>query len=114
MNRAVLVLSLSSLFISSWGCHKCSSCQDPNQNATQGGGGGGGSGADPLAGGDWYVVMPQDAAHSVKVDLKSIQMTLRHSRMSTTADVYAHVLEEVQRQAANQMDGVLRDLGATR
>ena len=48
------------------------------------------------------------------VDLKSIQMTLRHSRMSTTADIYAHVLEEVQRQAATQMDGVLRDLGATR
>ena len=46
------------------------------------------------------------------VDFKSIQMTLRHSQMSTTADVYAHVLEEVQRQAANQMDAVLRDLGA--
>jgi len=75
MNRAVLVLSLSCLFISSWGCHKCSSCQDPNQNATQGGGegGGGGSGPDPLAGGDWYVVNPQDAPHSVKVDLKSIR-----------------------------------------
>lgn len=72
MNRAVLVLSLSALFLSSWGCHKCSSCQD--QNAAQGGGGGGGSGSgpDPLAGGDWYVVTPQDAAHSVKVDLKSI------------------------------------------
>ena len=72
MNRAVLVLSLSALFLSSWGCHKCSSCQDPNENAS-GGGGGGGSGPDPLAGGDWQVVTPQsDNTKSVRVDLKSI------------------------------------------
>jgi integrase len=48
------------------------------------------------------------------VDLKLVQTTLRHSRLATTADVYAHVLDEVQHQAADRMDGVLRDLGATR
>ncbi len=44
------------------------------------------------------------------VDLKLIQTTLRHSRLATTADVYAHVLDEVQHQAAARMDGVLRGL----
>jgi integrase len=43
-------------------------------------------------------------------DLKVIQATLRHSRLSTTSDVYAHVLADVQRQAAERMDGVLRQL----
>lgn len=46
------------------------------------------------------------------VELKTIQATLRHSRLSTTADVYAHVIDEVQRGAADRMDGVLRHLGA--
>jgi integrase len=46
------------------------------------------------------------------VDLKMIQTTLRHSRLATTADVYAHVLDDVQHQAASKMDGVLRGLGA--
>lgn len=41
------------------------------------------------------------------VDLKVIQSTLRHSRLATTADVYAHVLEEVQRAAADRMGDVL-------
>ncbi len=44
------------------------------------------------------------------VDLKMIQTTLRHSRLATTADIYAHVLDEVQRQAAERMDVVLREL----
>jgi integrase len=47
---------------------------------------------------------------SAGVDLKMIQTTLRHSRLATTADVYAHVLDDVQHQAAAQMDGVLREL----
>jgi integrase len=42
------------------------------------------------------------------VDLKLVQTMLRHSRLATTADVYAHVLDEVQHQAADRMDGVLR------
>lgn len=46
------------------------------------------------------------------VELKTIQVTLRHSRLSTTADVYAHVIDEVQRGAADQMDAVLRGLRA--
>jgi integrase len=47
------------------------------------------------------------------VDLKMIQTTLRHSRLSTTADIYAHVLEDVQRQSAERMDVVLRSLGSS-
>jgi integrase len=45
------------------------------------------------------------------VDLKVIRTTLRHSRLSTTGDTYAHVLGDVQRQAAERMDKVLRQLG---
>ena len=44
------------------------------------------------------------------VDMKVIQRTLRHSRHQTTADVYAHVAEELQRGAAEGMDAVLREL----
>jgi len=44
------------------------------------------------------------------VDMKVIQRTLRHSRHQTTADVYAHVAEELQRGAAEGMDAVLRQL----
>lgn len=47
------------------------------------------------------------------VELKIIQRTLRHSRLSTTADVYAHVIASVHRQAAERMDGVLRAIGGT-
>jgi integrase len=44
------------------------------------------------------------------VDIKVIQSVLRHSRLATTADIYAHVLAHVQRDAADRIDGVLRGL----
>lgn len=44
------------------------------------------------------------------VDLKLVQTTLRHSRLATTADIYAHVLDDVQHQAAERMDVMLRGL----
>lgn len=46
------------------------------------------------------------------VELKTIQHQLRHSRLATTSEVYAHIMEEVQRKAADSMDGVLVDLTA--
>ncbi len=45
------------------------------------------------------------------VDMKVVQATLRHSRLATTADLYTHVLAEVQRSAADRMDDLLLDLG---
>jgi integrase len=44
------------------------------------------------------------------VDMKTVQATLRHSRMATTADIYSHVTEELQRTAANRMEDALRSL----
>jgi len=44
------------------------------------------------------------------VDMKSVQTMLRHSRMATTADLYAHVPEEVQVAGAQLMDDLLREL----
>ncbi len=44
------------------------------------------------------------------VDLKVVQQMLRHSRLSTTADIYAHVNEEMERAAAAQMDEILTQL----
>jgi integrase len=40
--------------------------------------------------------------------MKVVQETLRHSRMATTADVYAHVLDELRDDAADRMDGFVR------
>ena len=44
------------------------------------------------------------------VDMKVVQTTLRHTRLSTTADVYTHVQAEVQRAAAGRMDDLLQDM----
>ncbi|MEV3985357.1 hypothetical protein [Nonomuraea sp. NPDC049758] len=35
---------------------------------------------------------------------------LRHARQATTADIYTHVLAEVQKGATDKMDGVLASL----
>ncbi len=44
------------------------------------------------------------------VDLKVVQQMLRHSRLSTTADVYAHVTKKMERAAADSMDNVFEHL----
>lgn len=44
-------------------------------------------------------------------DLKSVQRTLRHSRLQTT-ELYLHAIEEVPRAAADKMDEVLAGLRA--
>lgn len=42
--------------------------------------------------------------------MRTVMEQLGHTRMATTSDLYTHVLEEVKRDAANRMDGLLRDL----
>ncbi|TDC11379.1 hypothetical protein E1267_00020 [Nonomuraea longispora] len=39
-------------------------------------------------------------------DLKAIQGVFRHSRQSTTADVYTHFLDEIRRGTADNVDSV--------
>lgn len=39
-----------------------------------------------------------------KVDLKAIQERLRHSKLSTTADLYTHETEEISREAADTFE----------
>ena len=46
--------------------------------------------------------------HRRGVDIKTIQTILRHTRLSTTADLYTTVFEEVRREAADAMDDLLR------
>jgi integrase len=41
------------------------------------------------------------------VELKVVQEVLGHASYSTTANIYAHVLPELKRGAAAQMDAVL-------
>lgn len=48
------------------------------------------------------------------VELKTIQTMLRHSRLATTADLYTHVLQEVQRSGANRIGALLIEHGVGR
>ncbi|MEU4231970.1 tyrosine-type recombinase/integrase [Nonomuraea sp. NPDC026600] len=49
--------------------------------------------------------------HGEGVDMKTIQGTLRHSRLATTSEIYTHLTEDVQRRAADSMDGALSRFG---
>jgi integrase len=50
-------------------------------------------------------------AFAAGADLKEVQAMLRHTRLSTTADIYLGVFETVRRGTADRMDGVLRKIG---
>lgn len=43
-------------------------------------------------------------------DMRTVMDQLGHTRMATTSDLYTHVLDEVKRDAAYRMDGLLHDL----
>lgn len=43
-------------------------------------------------------------------DMKSIQEAMRHSRMSTTADLYVHLFEENRRGTADKMNDIITGL----
>ena len=45
--------------------------------------------------------------------VKEVQAMLRHTRESTTIDLYVHVFESVRRGTADRMDGVLRRIAGT-
>jgi len=58
-----------------------------------------------------------DLRHSVatillaaKIDLKVVSELLGHSSVATTADLYAHVLPEQQREIVNKMDDLFKRL----
>jgi integrase len=42
--------------------------------------------------------------------IKEVQSMLRHTRQSTTSDLYVHVFESVRKGTADRMDGVLRKI----
>jgi integrase len=52
-------------------------------------------------------------AYAAGADPKAIQAQLRHTRLSTTTDVYTAVFDSVKQGTADRMDGVLRRLGGT-
>ena len=44
------------------------------------------------------------------VDMRVVMGTLEHSRLATTSDLYTHLLEPVQRAAADRMESLLRQV----
>lgn len=61
-------------------------------------------------------IRPHDLRHACAtyllaagVDVKTVSGTLRHGRLATT-EIYLHMLEDVQRSAADTMDEILADL----
>ncbi len=66
-------------------------------------------------------IRPHDLRHSMAtfalrqgVEMKTIQTMLRHSRLATTADLYTHVLREVQRSGADRIGDLLTEHGVGR
>lgn len=66
-------------------------------------------------------IRPHDLRHSMAtfalrqgVDMKTIQSMLRHSRLATTADLYTHVLREVQRSGSDRIGDLLTEHGVGR
>lgn len=53
-------------------------------------------------------------AYAAGADPKAIQAQLRHTRLSTTTDVYTTVFDSVKQGTADRMDDVLRRLGGAR
>jgi len=51
-------------------------------------------------------------AFAAGASIKEVQAMLRHTRESTTSDLYVHVFESVRRGTADRMDGVLRRIVA--
>lgn len=47
-------------------------------------------------------------AFAAGASVKEVQSMLRHTRESTTSNLYVHVFESVRRDTADRMDGVLR------
>lgn len=52
--------------------------------------------------------------HAAGLDMQGIKNALRHTRLATTSDIYTHLSVEVQRKAADSIDGALSKLGQRR
>ena len=45
-----------------------------------------------------------------KVQLKVVSERLRHASIATTADIYSHVLPEMQQEVVEKIDGLFKQL----